>query len=791
MDRKTLEKLEFNKIILKLKELTASVIGGELAESLEPSADIDEIRWMQKETNDALMLSVKRGIPPLGGIRDIRSSLRRAEISAALNPGELLNVADVLRVSRSLKKYAGDDTGTVDGNYVAGFIGKLAGNKALEDRINNAIISPEEISDSASTALNNIRRKIRNLQSSIKDKLDSIVKSQSVKKYIQEAIVTIREDRYVIPVKAEYKNEVHGLVHDSSASGATLFIEPMAVVEANNEIKEQKIKEKAEIERILAELTQEVLEMLDSLKENMLLLAKIDFAFAKAKLSADYRCTGPTLNDEGRILIKKGRHPLLDKKTVVPIDFWIGTDFKSLILTGPNTGGKTVTLKTVGLFTLMAQAGLHIPANDGTEIGIFKKVFADIGDEQSIEQSLSTFSSHMTNIVRILANADNQSLVLLDELGAGTDPTEGAALAMSIIENLYNRGAITVATTHYSELKIYALTTPGIENASCEFDVNTLSPKFTLLIGVPGKSNAFAISGRLGLENDILERANQFLKGEDIRFEDVLKTMDENRRMSEQARIEAEQLKLEAKELSIDINLQKQKFETQKDAILKTAREKAMEIVNDAKKDAEETLKELKNLKDKMNRDDSKEAEQLRLKLKKQSDELQSALSDGLLIRRKSGNVPSNLKQGDAVWITDLNSEATVIAPPDAEGNVLVQAGIIKINVHISNLEKTEEAASNVPEGGAGMTGKAKVLSASPETDIRGKTVEEAESIIDKFLDDAALAGIGEVLIIHGKGTGALRIGIHKYLKTSGRAKSYRLGEYGEGDSGVTIVTLK
>ncbi|MDD4189667.1 MAG: endonuclease MutS2, partial [Eubacteriales bacterium] len=550
MDRKTLEKLEFNKIILKLKEFTSSVTGGELAEALSPSADISEIVWMQKETSDALMLSVKRGIPPLGGIRDIRSSLKRAEISASLNPGELLNVADVLRVSRSLKKYTGDDSGTVEGNYVAEYIRGLAENRILEDRINSAIISPEEISDSASTTLNNIRRKIKNLQGTIKDTLDGMVRSQSVKKYIQEAIVTIREDRYVIPVKAEYKNEVHGLVHDSSASGATLFIEPMAVVEANNEIKEQKIKEKAEIERILSELTQSVIEMLDALKENIRLLARIDFAFAKSKLSAEYRCTSPNLNSEGRVIIKKGRHPLLDKKTVVPIDFWIGTDFRSLILTGPNTGGKTVTLKTVGLFVLMAQAGLHVPANDGTEISVFQKVFADIGDEQSIEQSLSTFSSHMTNIVRILANADEHSLVLLDELGAGTDPTEGAALAMSIIENLCNRGAITVATTHYSELKIYALTTPGIENASCEFDVDTLSPKFTLLIGVPGKSNAFAISARLGLQNDILERANQFLKGEDIRFEDVLKTMDGNRRASEQARIEAEKLKIEAKELS-------------------------------------------------------------------------------------------------------------------------------------------------------------------------------------------------------------------------------------------------
>ncbi len=794
MDRKTLEKLEFHKITARLKDLTSSAPGAELAEALEPSAELSEIIARQKETDDALTLIVKTGSPPLGGIRDIRLSLKRAEMSGILNPGELLKISDVLRVSRNMKGYIRDDNFAVSENVIISLINNLFIDKRLEDRISSAILNDDEVADNASTTLNNIRRKIRNQQSSIKDKLESIIKSQTIKKYIQESIVTIRENRYVIPVKSEYRNEVPGLVHDSSSSGATLFIEPMSVVEANNEIKELRVKEKAEIERILAELTGEVAGVLPGLKSNIELLTAIDFAFAKAKLSIDMKGTSPSLNSRGEIVIKQGRHPLLDSKTVVPINLWIGKDFKSLVVTGPNTGGKTVTLKTVGIFTLMAQAGLHVPANDGTELGVFEKVFADIGDEQSIEQSLSTFSSHMTNIVRILKEADDRSLILLDELGAGTDPTEGAALAMAIIENLYKRGSITIATTHYSELKLYALSTPGVENASCEFDVNTLSPKYSILIGVPGKSNAFAISSRLGLEDYILNRAQEFLTSEDIRFEDVLGSMEENRRLSEQARIEAERLKREAGELNKDILEKKKKLESQRETVLRNAREEAMSIIAEAKEETEGILKEAMKLKEVGNIESSelgKDAEKLRLRLKHQSELVGEGLAHRILPSGKGRTAPDGLKPGESVKIIDLEKEGTVLTAEDTGGNVLVQAGIIKLNVHASNLERIEAKKDTIKEGRVGNIGRDKAMTFLPEINVRGMTVEEAIEALDKFIDDAAIAGIGEVTIIHGKGTGALRRGIHNYLKSNGSINSFRLGEYGEGDTGVTVVILK
>ena len=682
MDRKTLEKLEFHKITDRLKDLTSSAPGAEMAEALEPSAELSEIIARQKETDDALTLIVKKGSPPLGGIRDIRSSIKRAEMSGILNPAELLKIADVLRASRNMKGYIRDDNFAAAENVIISLINNLFIDKRLEDHIDSSILNDDEIADNASTTLNNIRRNIRNRQNSIKDKLESIIKSQTIKKYIQESIVTIRENRYVIPVKSEYRNEVPGLVHDSSSSGATLFIEPMSVVEANNEIKELRVKEKAEIERILAELTGEVVGVLSGLKSNIELLTAIDFAFAKAKLSIDMKGTSPSLNSRGEIVIKQGRHPLLDRKIVVPINLWIGKDFKSLVVTGPNTGGKTVTLKTVGLFTLMAQAGLHVPANDGTELGIFEKVFADIGDEQSIEQSLSTFSSHMTNIVRILKEADDRSLILLDELGAGTDPTEGAALAMAIIENLYKRGSITIATTHYSELKLYALSTPGVENASCEFDVNTLSPKYSILIGVPGKSNAFAISSRLGLEDYILNRAQEFLTSEDIRFEDVLGSMEENRRMSEQARIEAERLKKETSELNKEIMEKKKKLESQREAMLRNAREEAMSIISGAKDELQGILKEAMKLREAGNQESSelgKDAETLRQRLKHQEELVGEGLAHRILKSGKGRTAADGLKHGERVMINDLEKERTVLTTRMRENVMSGQNNKIKL----------------------------------------------------------------------------------------------------------------
>ncbi|HOL92572.1 MAG TPA: endonuclease MutS2, partial [Clostridiales bacterium] len=695
---------------------------------------------------------------------------------------------------RNLKNYASEADPRADesGNHVRDLIASVTPNKRIEDSINAAIISDEEISDNASSTLASIRKRIREEQESLKDKLNSMIHSSKYQKFMQESIVTIREDRYVIPVKAEYRNEIPGLVHDSSASGATVYIEPMAMVEANNNIKQLRIKEQLEIERILQELTGEVAGIIEPLKANMTLFAQLDFVFAKAKLSLDLKCVCPKLNREKRINIKKGRHPLLDSKTVVPIDLWIGERFTTLVITGPNTGGKTVTLKTVGLFTLMVQSGLHVPAAEGTEMSVFDNVFADIGDEQSIEQSLSTFSSHMRNIVEILSRADDMSLVLFDELGAGTDPTEGAALAMSILENLHGRGAITIATTHYSELKVYALTTDGVENACCEFDVETLRPTYRLLIGVPGKSNAFAISKRLGLSDDILDRAREFLSGEEIQFEDVLMTIERNRRESEQERLQAESLRLEIEKLKKELEEQKYKLSSQREKLLREAREEARRILLDARKDAGDILEEMKQaakLQDEKER--RRAAEEAKAKLRGSIGKIEESLAEGLFRRKGFVKPPENLKPGDSVLILDLNQKGTVITPPDKDGEALVQAGIMKINVHVTNLKLIDEQSYEIQRTGSSSIGVSKAMNISPRTDIRGMNVEEAIIILGKYLDDAALAGLSEVTIVHGKGTGALRSGVHQYLKTNHHVKSFRLGQYGEGEAGVTIVTLK
>ena len=794
MEERTLRILEFDKIKDKLVSLCSSGLGKELASELLPRKEAEEVERMLSETTDAVDFILRRGSPPLGGIHDIRDTLRRVRTGIALNPGELLLVADTLRAARNLKNYAAeaDPRAEESDNHIRILIASLATNKRIENDINAAIISDEEISDNASSTLAGIRRKIREQQNSIKEKLNSMLHSAKYQKFMQESIVTIRQDRYVVPVKAEYRNEFPGLVHDSSASGATVYIEPMAVVEANNSIKQLKIKEQLETERILMELSGKVAGIAEQLTTNMTLFAQLDFAFAKAKLSLDLNCVQPKLNRERRIFIKKGRHPLLDSKTVVPIDLWVGDEFTTLVITGPNTGGKTVSLKTVGLFTLMAQAGLHIPAAEGTEMGIFDNIFADIGDEQSIEQSLSTFSSHMKNIVKILSQADEMSLVLFDELGAGTDPAEGAALAMSILENLHKMGAVIVATTHYSELKVYALTTEGIENACCEFDVDTLQPTYRLLIGVPGKSNAFAISKRLGLSNDILDRAREFLTGEEIQFEDVLMTIEQNRRESEQERLLAESLRLEIEKLKDELDEQKQKLRSQKEKLLREAREEARRILLDARKDAEDILDDMKRAaKQQDEKERRKAAEEVRARLRNSIGEIEGSLAESLFQRKGFVRPPENLKPGDSVLILNLNQKGTVITPPDKDGETLVQAGIMKINVHVSNLKLVDEQSLEIQRSGSGKIGMSKAMSVSSRTDIRGMNVEEAVMILGKFLDDAAIAGLSEVTIVHGKGTGALRSGVHQYLKTNPHVKSYRLGQYGEGESGVTIVTLK
>jgi len=793
MNEKVLRVLEYDKIVERLADRASSNLGKELAGELMPSTDFDEIKQALKETTDAVTCILRKGSPPLGGIHDIRSSIQRAVAGGMLNPGELLRVADVLRASRKLKGYITQDKMELeDTNTILLLCSNLGTNRTLEDRLDQSIESEDQLSDYASPALASIRRDIRRLQDSIKDKLNSIIRSAQNKKIMQDAVVTLRGDRYVVPVKAEYRSQFPGLVHDISQSGATIFIEPLAVVEANNEIRQLKNKEEREIERILMELTGEVANNADLLTENVKLLSRIDFAFAKARLSLDIKGVEPVLNTERRIVIKKGRHPLIDPAVVVPVDISLGDSFSTMIITGPNTGGKTVTLKTTGLFVLMAQAGLHIPAAENSEMCVFRKVFADIGDEQSIEQSLSTFSSHMKNIVNILNEVDEDSLVLFDELGAGTDPTEGAALATAILDRLTKRGIRTMATTHYSELKIYAMTTPGVQNACCEFDVETLRPTYRLLVGIPGRSNAFSISKRLGLDEGIIEDAKNFLTGEDIQFEELLSDIQKNRLETEKEREQATREMREIERLKEAAREQKKKIEDEKENILNQARKEARTILADARRQAEAIMERLKEL-EKAYHQQNAEREMMELKqnIRQKINELDERMAESVLPRKGYAKPPESLKPGDTVMIINLNQKGTVLEAPDKDGNVLIQAGIMKIKMHITQLRLVDEQrnitdsiqntrVSGVKSGNVGL-----------ELDIRGLNIEEARVKIDKYIDDVVIAGLHEVSIIHGKGTGALRKGVHEFLSKHPHVKSFRLGKYGEGETGVTIVTIK
>lgn len=793
MNEKVLRVLEYDKIVERLADRASSNLGKELAGELMPSTDFDEIKQALKETTDAVTCILRKGSPPLGGIHDIRSSIQRAVAGGMLNPGELLRVADVLRASRKLKGYITQDKMELeDTNTILLLCSNLGTNRTLEDRLDQSIESEDQLSDYASPALASIRRDIRRLQDSIKDKLNSIIRSAQNKKIMQDAVVTLRGDRYVVPVKAEYRSQFPGLVHDISQSGATIFIEPLAVVEANNEIRQLKNKEEREIERILMELTGEVANNADLLTENVKLLSRIDFAFAKARLSLDIKGVEPVLNTERRIVIKKGRHPLIDPAVVVPVDISLGDSFSTMIITGPNTGGKTVTLKTTGLFVLMAQAGLHIPAAENSEMCVFRKVFADIGDEQSIEQSLSTFSSHMKNIVNILNEVDEDSLVLFDELGAGTDPTEGAALATAILDRLTKRGIRTMATTHYSELKIYAMTTPGVQNACCEFDVETLRPTYRLLVGIPGRSNAFSISKRLGLDEGIIEDAKNFLTGEDIQFEELLSDIQKNRLETEKEREQATREMREIERLKEAAREQKKKIEDEKENILNQARKEARSILADARRQAEAIMERLKEL-EKAYHQQNVEREMMELKqnVRQKINELDERMAESVLPRKGYAKPPESLKPGDTVMIINLNQKGTVLEAPDKDGNVLIQAGIMKIKMHITQLRLVDEQrnitdsiqntrVSGVKSGNVGL-----------ELDIRGLNIEEARVKIDKYIDDVVIAGLHEVSIIHGKGTGALRKGVHEFLSKHPHVKSFRLGKYGEGETGVTIVTIK
>ncbi|MBU5440238.1 endonuclease MutS2 [Tissierella sp. MSJ-40] len=792
MNEKTFKALEYNKIVEKLVEKAESQLGKTRAKNIKPLTNKDEIEYLQKETEEALSLIMKRGNPPLYGIHNISYELKRVEIGGSLSPGSLLKVSDSLRVSRSLKNYIKEtkEDKVSDHPIIEKLVEDLRALKHIEDSINNAIINDNEISDNASPTLRNIRRQIISKNDSIRDKLNAIISSQNYKKYLQDSIVTMREGRYVVPVKQENRGSIPGLVHDQSSSGATLFIEPMAVVELNNELRELEIKEREEIERILQELSNMVAEELESIENNQKILQQLDFIFAKGKLALEMNGTKPILNEKGYINIKKGRHPLLNVKKVVPIDVYMGDEFNSLIITGPNTGGKTVTLKTVGLLTLMAQSGIHIPADYNSQIAVFNQIFADIGDEQSIEQSLSTFSSHMTNIVDILNSVEYNSLILFDELGAGTDPTEGAALAMSILDHLLRLNVRTIATTHYSQLKIYALTTEKVRNASVEFDIETLSPTYRLLIGVPGKSNAFEISKRLGLQDYIIDYARDLISKENVEFEDVLQAIEKDRRVIEENKFEAEKLKLEIEKLKESLSFEKDKTKDMREKILQKAKEEARNILREAKEEADSIVGELRDISSDIEKDRNRRIQENQERLKTKLNQVESSLSENLL-NIKSKEPPKNLMVGESVEVLSLNQKGSVLSLPDENGNVNVQVGIMKVNVHISTLIRAESEETNKTQVSTKNIIKTKTKSIKNEVDLRGKTLDEALLDLDKYLDDTYIAGLKEIYIIHGKGTGVLRDGIKSYIKGHKHVKAFRTGKYGEGGDGVTVVEIK
>lgn len=797
MNTKALITLEYDKIIKKLETFASSTMGKALCKDLLPSSDYEEILSAQTETKDALTRLYKTGYLSFQGLSDIRPHLRLLEIDSTLNTKELLDIARLLSITAQAVEYGDTEDDIMAYDSLNSYFGELDSLEFLYQRITQCILSEDEISDDASSALKDIRREIKQTNISIHNKLTSVINSQNNKTMLQDALITVRNGRYCVPVKTEYRNAFPGMIHDQSSSGSTLFIEPMAVVQLNNHLKELDIKEKMEIEKILQSLSAQAASCSRELEENQKILTKLDFIFAKAKYAKEYQGTEPIFNTDGIVDIKQGRHPLLNPKKVVPIHIYIGEDFNMLLLTGPNTGGKTVSLKTVGLFQLMGQAGLHIPAFQGSRLAVFSDIFADIGDEQSIEMNLSTFSSHMTNLVHILDEADPNSLVLLDELCGGTDPTEGAALAISILEFLRARKATTVATTHYSELKLFALSTDGVENASCEFDVATLQPTYKLLIGVPGKSNAFAISRRLGLDERIIDRANDILSDEDIKFEDVITDLEQNRAKARKEADEAARMKRELTDLRKQIENDRIKLKENKSRILDEARREAKILVMDAKDEANSIIRDLEKMRQQGisnggNLD--KKTSAMRDKLKKKEDTIDKAMARAAKPKKTYVEPPKNLKPGATVKIVDMNQEATVLKEPDKNGNVRVQAGIIKMDVHITNLRKVEEKKSKeLAEKYVRSTRafESKSKNVSTEVDVRGQNLEEAWMNVEKFLDDCYLAGISPVSIIHGKGTGILRKGLQGYMKKHRYVKSFRNGRYGEGEDGVTIVELK
>jgi len=790
MNNKTLIKLEFDKIISMLENEASSFRGKQLCRRLKPVTDLTKIDLLQEQTAAAFTRIIKKGRISFGDAAPVEESLKRLEIGGALNTAELLRICRLLSNTARAKSYGRHDTQEDLADCLDIYFDGLEPLTPLSNEIERCIISEDEISDDASSALKHIRRSINNLNDRVHTTLSGLVNG-SLRTYLQDALITMRGDRYCIPVKAEYRSQVQGLIHDQSASGSTLFIEPMAIVKLNNDLKELYVQEQDEIRKILASLSEEAAQYIEEIRTDYRSLTDLDFIFARGALALTMRASRPILNEEGRIRIREGRHPLLDQKKVVPITVSLGDEFSLLIITGPNTGGKTVSLKTVGLLTLMGQAGLHIPAGDRSEIAVFRQVYADIGDEQSIEQSLSTFSSHMTNIVSFLKKVDDRSLVLFDELGAGTDPTEGATLAIAILSHLHKRNIRTMATTHYSELKIYALSTPGVENACCEFDVESLRPTYRLLIGIPGKSNAFAISGKLGLPGYIIDDAKKRLSEQDVSFEDLLSDLEASRRTIEKEQAEIAAYKKEAETLKRQAVQKQEKLEEQRDRIIREANEKANAILREAKEVADETIRNFHKFgKENISAAEmEKERERLRKKIKDTS-----ASASLKTNKPKKTYKPSDFKLGESVKVLSMNLTGTIGSLPDARGNVTVQMGILRSQVNISDLEIIEEVSPYAPKR-MNRTAKSKIkmsksLSVSPEINLLGKTVDEAVAELDKYLDDALLSHLNSVRVVHGKGTGALRKGIHEYLRRQKHVKSYRLAEFGEGDAGVTIVEL-
>ena len=791
MNAKVLRVLEYDKVIRILEAKATSDPGRELCRSLEPMTDLSEIEKAQTETADALTRIFQKGSINFGSNKSLGMCLRSLEIGSTLSMEELLRIAGLLENTARVKHNGRSEREEEQTDSLSEYFNCLEPLTPLSSEIRRCILSEDEMADDASPALKKIRRSMTLTGEKIHNQLAGMVNGPA-RSYLQDAVITSRDGRYCIPVKAEYKSQVPGMVHDQSSTGSTFFIEPAAVVSLNNQLRELEIEEQKEIAVILAELSARASEHCVDIAENQKLMTLLDFIFAKAAMAMDLNATRPLFNEEHYIRIRQGRHPLLDRKKVVPIDVELGERFDLLIITGPNTGGKTVSLKTVGLFTLMGQAGLHIPALDRSQLSVFTEVFADIGDEQSIEQSLSTFSSHMTSIVSILKHADADSLCLFDELGAGTDPTEGAALAIAILNFLHDRGIRTMATTHYSELKIYALSTDFVENACCEFDVETLRPTYRLLIGIPGKSNAFAISKKLGLSDDIIAAAKEQIDEQDVSFEDVISNLEESRITIEKEQRQIEAYKKEVESLKKKLQEKNDKIDQARDRILREANEKARDILQDAKNVADETIRVFQKAGPGAS---MKELEKTRQKLRGNIDDKNSKLSVSAKKEPKAPSLkPEQLKKGDAVRVVSMGLKGTVSSLPDAKGNLFVQCGILRTSTNIKDLVRIEEAtitAPNLQKTGNGKIRMSKSFSISPEINLLGKTVDEALAALDKYLDDAYLAHLESVRVVHGKGTGALRNAVQQHLRRVKYVKSFRQGEYGEGDAGVTIVVFK